>query len=497
MFYKFYNKQSSAASCRKNRKENLMRLPEAFTDRMKQMLGAEFDDFVASYDLPRYHGLRVNTLKVPVSEFVKISPFALEPVPWASEGFYTGEDNRPAKHPYYHAGLYYIQEPSAMITAAVLDPRPGDRVLDLCAAPGGKSTQIAARLAGKGVLVSNDINFERIKGLVRNLEMFGVRNYIVLHELPARLAERFRGYFDKIVVDAPCSGEGMFRKDPFAVKSWGDYSIEKCAMMQKGILKHVSTMLKTGGHLVYSTCTFAPEENEGMINDFISKHPEFEPVEIRSVPGLDVPGLDTGRPEWAGAIEELRKNIRLWPHRIKGEGHFVALLQKTGSLKTGSPNTGAEPPAQVPEYMPPSPSEKELQDYHAFVEDSLTVRPEDLLPGTPVQTHSRLYMAPPGLPDLQGLKVIRSGWFLGELKKNRFKPVAPLALGLRKQDARRVLDFPSGSDEVIRYLKGETLDVKGEYGWNLVCVDGFPLGWAKQLKDRFNNYYPSGWRWMD
>jgi len=458
-----------------------MKLPEAFVNRMQHMLGPEFEEFLASYDRPRYYGLRVNTLKISVEHFVKISPFELEPILWTREGFYIGEEDRPAKHPYYHAGLYYIQEPSAMVTVAVLEPQPGDRVLDLCAAPGGKSTQIAARLACKGVLVANDVSNERIKGLVRNLEMFGVKNYIVVNELPKRLAEKFRGYFDKIVVDAPCSGEGMFRKDPYAVKSWGDFSIEKCTGMQKSILRHCSAMLKPGGYIVYSTCTFAPEENEGMINDFITRNPEFELVEIRRLPGFE-----PGRPEWAGAGEELRKSIRLWPHKIKGEGHFVALLKKTdGDTRV------------VPEHEPPSPPAETLRGYYDFVEDTLNVSIESGPHGRLIRRHSKLYLAPAGLPDLQGLKVIRPGWFLGELQKDRFKPVAPLALGLKKDDVKRVLDFPSDSGEVIRYLKGETLNVTGEWGWNVVCVDGFPLGWAKQLKDRLNNYYPSGWRWLD
>lgn len=454
-----------------------MKLPEAFVNRMRHMLGPDFEAFMASYDEPRYYGLRVNTLKIAVEEFKKISPFSLEPVPWAREGFYIGGDDRPAKHPYYHAGLYYIQEPSAMTTIAVLDPKPGDRVLDLCAAPGGKSTQIAARLAGQGILVANDVNHERVKGLVRNLDMFGVRNHIILNELPMRLAEHFTGFFDKIVIDAPCSGEGMFRKDAFAVKSWGEFSVEKCTQMQKSILKFASAMLKPGGYIVYSTCTFAPEENEGMIDNFIGGNPEFEVAEIQTFPGVSA-----GRPEWAGAAEQVRKSIRLWPHRIKGEGHFVALLRKTG----GEGET-------APECVPAAPPEEDLKDFYDFVEDVLNTP----LQGNLIQNHSRLYMVPQGLPDLRGLKIVRPGWYLGELKKNRFKPAAPLALGLKKQDARRVLDFPSDSGEVIRYLKGETLNLTGDRGWNMVCVDGFPLGWAKQLQDMLNNYYPSGWRWMD
>lgn len=454
-----------------------MKLPEAFTNRMQHMLGNEFPAFMASYDQPRHYGIRVNTLKAGVEEFKKISPFDLEPVPWAEEGFYIAGDHRPAKHPYYHAGLYYIQEPSAMVTVAVLDPKPGDRVLDLCAAPGGKSTQIAARLARKGVLVANDVNRERLKSLVRNLDMFGVTNHVVLNEVPVRLVQNFAGYFDKIVIDAPCSGEGMFRKDPFAVKSWAEYSVEKCCMMQRSILKVASDLLKPGGYIVYSTCTFAPAENEGMIDEFIKDNPEFELVDIPRFPGFS-----SGCPEWADAGAELRRSIRLWPHKIRGEGHFVALLRKTDGDEKA-----------VASHQPISPSENELKDYYDFVRDTLN----GPLSGHLRQNQSRLYMVPEGLPDLQGLKVVRPGWYLGELKKNRFRPVNSLALGLSKKDAQRTLDFSSGSEEVIRYLKGETLNITGERGWLVVCVDGYPLGWAKQLKDMLNNYYPSGWRWLD
>lgn len=454
-----------------------MKLPEAFISRMQQMLGTEFEEFLASYEMPRYNGVRINTLKVAVEEFKRLSPFQLEPVPWTSEGFYTGIDARPAKHPYYHAGLYYIQEPSAMITAEVLNPEPGDKVLDLCAAPGGKSTQIAARLAGDGLLVANDIKGERLKGLVRNLEIFGVRNSIILNELPARLAQRFPFYFDKIVIDAPCSGEGMFRKDPHAVKSWGEFSVEKCTVMQNGILKYASEMLKPGGLIIYSTCTFAPEENEGMIDRFLKANTEFEVVDI-----THFPGLSPGRPEWAEANESLSRTGRLWPHKIRGEGHFVALLRKTdGDFH------------ELKEYKQNSPPFEEIKDFYTFTDDNLNALLEDSM----VQRNSKLYAVPAGIPDLAGLKVTRPGWLLGELKKNRFKPAASLAMGLKKKDARRSLDFPSQSPELMRYLKGETLNMTGERGWTLVCVDGFPLGWAKQLADMLSNYYSAGWRWMD
>lgn len=456
-----------------------MKLPIEFTQRMEQMLGPEFEAFMDSYNLPRNYGLRVNTLKLSVEDFKKISPFELEPVDWAPEGFYVQEDARPAKHPYYHAGLYYIQEPSAMITVSVLDPKPGDKVLDLCAAPGGKSTQIAARLAGQGLLVSNDVSNQRIRALVRNLELFGVRNHIVLNETPANIAKRFPCYFDKIAIDAPCSGEGMFRKDPFAVKSWDNYSVEKCTNMQRSILKTISGMLKPGGHVVYSTCTFNADENEAMMAYLLAKSPELELVEIKKIPGMR-----DALPQLAGGNPELSKAARLWPHLIRGEGHFVALLRK----KDGEEKT-------IFQGQLPIPDKASIEDYRNFISDAVTADPEPQ--GQLAHFNSRLYMVPDDLPDLSGIKVVRPGWYLGELKKNRFKPSTPMALGLSKKDAVRVLDFDKDSVEVIKYLKGETLNILGEWGWTLVCVDGYPLGWAKQLKDMLNNYYPAGWRWLD
>jgi NOL1/NOP2/fmu family ribosome biogenesis protein len=276
----------------------------------------------------------------------------------------------------------------------------------------------------------------------------------------------------------------MFRKDPLAVRSWGDFSIDKCTGMQRSILKQVPVMLKPGGRLVYSTCTFSPEENEGMIDTFIKDNPEFEVMHIETIE--DIEGLAPGRPDWADAGDSLDRSIRLWPHRIKGEGHFVTLLKKREDCEDA-----------VTEYRSPPPPVANLEGYNDFVQDSLEIKPEEVFQGSLIQHYSKLYLAPEGAPDLRGLKVVRPGWFLGELQKDRFKPGAPLALGLKKEHAKRVLDFPSDSQEVIRYLKGETLEMTGEYGWNLVCVDGFPLGWAKILRDRFNNYYPSGWRWLD
>jgi len=303
-----------------------MKLPLEFTDKMNRLLGEkEFDLFIESFNKPRYYGLRVNTLKISVEDFLKTSPFVLEPVPWTRDGFYYEEGSSPGRHPYYYAGLYYIQEPSAMLPGAVLDAQPGEWVLDLCAAPGGKTAQIAAAMQGQGLLVANDINTDRVKALVKNVELCGIRNAIITNETPQKLSESFTGCFDRILIDAPCSGEGMFRKDEEAIRSWERFKCDRCAGMQRDILDYVDRMLKPGGYVVYSTCTFSPEEDEIMISEFLDKHGNYELLEVPKTAGIE-----DGRPEWSGGNIELRKTARLWPHRIKGEGHFVALLRKSG-----------------------------------------------------------------------------------------------------------------------------------------------------------------------
>ncbi|QDH22692.1 RsmB/NOP family class I SAM-dependent RNA methyltransferase [Saccharibacillus brassicae] len=357
-----------------------IQLPPLFESRMQRWLGSEYESFIASYDRPRYAGIRVNTLKIDADEFLAASPFGLKPIPWCETGYYIDENQRPGKHPYYHAGLYYIQEPSAMEPAEALRPEPGDRVLDLCAAPGGKSTQIAAKLRGEGILVTNDISAERTKALAKNIEMSGVRNAVVLNETPERIAEKFPAYFDKILIDAPCSGEGMFRKDPDAVRQWEKHSVEVCTVMQRDILDTVASMLASGGRIVYSTCTFSPEENEAMIALFLARHPDFAVGELPHSP-LFAPG----RPEWAaglvesggglspllheaapggepllsrpGALAPTARAARIWPHLAEGEGHFVCVLEHTGekaaracAAGTAGPLVGAgeERPAEAP-----------------------------------------------------------------------------------------------------------------------------------------------------
>jgi 16S rRNA C967 or C1407 C5-methylase (RsmB/RsmF family)/NOL1/NOP2/fmu family ribosome biogenesis protein len=495
-------------------------LPEAFCKRMLGLLGEEeYNTYLASYGEERFYGLRSNPLKSGSSQaLLEKTGFHLTPVPWAPSGFYYEEGDRPGKHPYYHAGLYYIQEPSAMIPAELLDVRPGDRVLDLCAAPGGKTTQLAGKLDGRGVIVTNDNSLDRVKALAKNVELSGIRNALVMHETPDRLAERWPGYFNKILIDAPCSGEGMFRKEESMIRQWERHSVEKCAAMQEPILEGAARLLAPGGRMVYSTCTFSPEENEGMIAAFLRSHPDF-----KVIPAEAVHGFVNGRPEWAASLRdaavpdeaelETAGAIRLWPHRIRGEGHFAVILEKSGQASTEAFLAAEEPRRTKRDRQGDSRKDKgrraadlsgplDLTSWEQFCRDALTGTPA----GSTLLFGEHLYLAPVDSPSAEGLKTFRPGWYVGDLKKGRFEPSHALAMGLSISEARRVLSLDSRSETVIRYLKGETLfigetelivrDGAASKGFVLVCVDGFPLGWGRWAQGMLKNDYPPGWRWV-
>lgn len=454
-----------------------MKLPVEFLNKMKNLMKEnEYEEFLESYNQPRHYGLRVNTLKISVEDFLRISPFSLEPIPWTKDGFYYKEGENPGRHPYYHAGLYYIQEPSAMLPGAVMDAQPGECVLDLCAAPGGKTVQMAAAMKGQGLLVANDISADRVKALVKNIELCGIRNAVVTNETPEKLAGNFKGFFDRILVDAPCSGEGMFRKDEDAARSWENFKCEKCAGMQRDILDHVDKMLKPGGYMVYSTCTFSPEEDEAMIAEFMDKQGNYE---ICPIP--KVAGIADGRPEWANGNPELAKTARLWPHRMKGEGHFVALLRKKPAA-VGTPNRSS--------FV--NPKNIKLDSFYAFVRENLNSEIEGVFD----MKGSNLYCLPYQLPDLSGLKVAKFGWYLGEFFKDKFEPSHSMVIALAQRDLKNVMDLGRDDRMVLSYLKGETLMIEGKKGYTAICVDGYTLGWAKQTGDMLKNMYPKGWRKM-
>ena len=483
-------------------------LPEKFLERMQNMLGEEYPAFLESLSGKRYRALRLNPLKTRIQEGKEKLPFALSPVPWTKNGFYYEEEEQPGKHPYHEAGLYYIQEPSAMapvpclmeepasaaaipeqqedVSAAAIpeqqeEPVSSERILDLCAAPGGKSTQIAEYMRGRGMLITNEIHPQRAKILSENIERMGISNAIVLNETPESLSKRFIAFFDRILVDAPCSGEGMFRKNDNAGEEWSEENVALCAERQDGILDCAATMLKPGGRLVYSTCTFAPAEDEGSVSRFLETHPDFC----------------------------LEKEERLMPHKIKGEGHFLAVLHREGGQLSSAATAGTEKSLTL----------KDCREFLDFAKEALTIPAEELTEGKILlRFGEQLYLAPAETPSLRGLKVLRPGLHLGTVKKNRFEPSHALALFLKKEQVVHAVNLACDGTAVRKYLEGQTLtigagcdvemahiitrgrmaaeqaDVSLPKGWCLVCVDGYSLGWGKAAGAVLKNHYPKGLR---
>ena len=427
-------------------------LPEEFLNRMKVQLGEEYPAFLASLERPRAVALRFNPLKgeMPALSFVG------ENVPWEPMGYYYDPQSRPGLHPYHEAGVYYLQEASAMAPVQLLNPQPGERVCDLCAAPGGKTTQIAGRMMGDGFLLCNEINPKRAKILSRNIERMGVANSLVTNEHPQRLAEKLPGYFDRVLIDAPCSGEGMFRKEEAAVTDWSEETVQMCARRQAEILHSGATLVRPGGRLVYSTCTFAPEENELAIAAFLREHPDFEPETVHA-PWF-APG-DMG-------------TFRMWPHKLLGEGHFAAVLRRKGEKESAGQGSAGE---------------KLPKEWLAFAKD-LGI---DLPAGKAIRFGQSLFWAPEDLPDLRGLKVLRPGLELGEMKKDRFEPAHALALWLGQ--CGRMVDLHPEEDQIASYMEGNVIPCT-QKGWCLVTVGGYSIGWGKGDGAQLKNHYPKGLR---
>ena len=427
-------------------------LPEKFLERIKQQLGDEYDAFLSSLERPRAVALRFNPLKGDRPAL----PFVGKPVPWESDGFYYDPNSRPGLHVFHEAGVYYLQEASAMAPVYLLDPQPGERVCDLCAAPGGKTTQIAGRMMGKGFLLCNEINPKRAKILSRNIERMAVPNALVTNEHPANLAQRFPGSFDKVLIDAPCSGEGMFRKEEAAVTDWSVETVEMCARRQAEILHSGAQMVRPGGRLVYSTCTFAPEEDELAVAAFLESHPDFEP-EVIEAPWF-VPGENGSH--------------RMWPHKLLGEGHFAAVFRKKGDEECEfTPIQGVKLPKVWQQFA------KELDI--------------ELPEGSAVLFGETLYWTPEGMPEIGRLKVLRPGLELGTVKKDRFEPAHALALWLK--DCKNIQDYPADSKEMADYIHGNVVP-SGIRGWTLVTADGYSIGWGKGDGNVLKNHYPKGLR---
>lgn len=457
-----------------------MHLPATFKEKMKQLLQEEYDSFMKIYHEAKTQGLRLNPLKGNLKKIKPLLPFTLEPIPWTRTGYYYDDPDRPGKHPYHEAGLYYIQEPSAMAVGEFVEAKPSEWVLDLCAAPGGKTTHIAGQMKGEGILFTNEIHPTRVKRLVSNVERMGIQHAIVLNDSPENLAKRLVEVFDRVIVDAPCSGEGMFRKYDQAIETWNEDKVIQCARLQKEILTEAAKMVKPGGRLVFSTCTFSPEENEQVIEWFLTNHDDFK-VEIMTAH----PSFSEGRVEWTNKeTEAVRHTFRLWPHRLKGEGHYIAVLRKDGDGKR-----------QVLKPM----KTKTIHDsafslYKAFAKKTLVNGPEDRL----ILNGSHVYRVPQETPKLDKLNVARLGVHLGENKKNRFEPSHAFAHILTPDDVKQYVNLEVNDSRVYQYLKGETIRVDQNLnGWVLVCVDGYSLGWGKASHGMLKNHYPKGLRWLN
>lgn len=469
-------------------------LPESFLNRMAGLLGGEYQSFLASLMLPALTGLRVNTLKLSPEEFLQLFPAQLSGISWCPTGYIVefGDEITaavsPGKHPYHTAGLYYLQEPSAMAAAEVLAPQPGESVLDLAAAPGGKATHLAALMHNAGLLVANEIHPKRVWDLVENLERCGVTNAIVTNENPEKLANTFGEYFDRVLLDAPCSGEGMFRKSEAARREWKPGLVASCAFRQSTILDQAARMLKPGGHLAYTTCTFSVEENEGVIVGFLSRHPEFDLVPI--TPAL---GFQPAVSAWIDlpASNNLERAIRIWPHLSQGEGHFIALLVKQELIKS-------EDATQIGKYQRkkkghsnfslPQSARFLLDDFCRHNLDRAFESSRLILDG------SYIHQLPEITPNLAGLNVIRPGWWLGTINKGRFTPSHSLALGIKTPQVRHILPLQIANPQLSTYLAGESISNVGQDGWVLVTVDGYPLGWGKRVQNVIKNFYPHGLR---
>lgn len=459
-----------------------MNLPIEFEKKMKAFLGNEWDDFLYSYDNNRFQALRFNTLKVQSPKermrILKVLGISSDKrVSWANEAYYFDENVRPGKHPYHEMGLYYIQEPSAMSAAALLAPKPGMRVLDLCAAPGGKSTQLATYLGDSGLLVSNEINTQRSRILSQNIERMGIKNAIVTNEDSFVLASHFPGFFNAIQVDAPCSGEGMFRKLPEAIEQWSMENVAICAARQKEILDNAAVMLKPGGVIVYSTCTFSREENEDVIEYFLERHTDF-------------------------TLEEME---RFWPHKVDGEGHFVAKLVRRGCVDTGFKSDRQTKKIKNNKNRKnetkPALTKENMKLLSEFLDETIS---EDMTAWIKnsrlVMFGEQLYRLPDMEVDIKGLKVQRAGLHIGEFKKQRFEPSHSLALALKLNDAKNLVKLTCDNPQTIGFFNGQSVMLSDEQaaeckkGWALVCVDGYPAGWGKVNGTQVKNHYPKGLR---
>lgn len=453
-----------------------MELPTDFVTKYTKLLGDDAPAFFASYDKPSQSGYRFNPLDIVPDD---LNLPREQPIAYSPHGYVGKVAGNGIAHV---AGAVYSQEPSAQLVGAVAAAQPGMTVLDLCAAPGGKSTFLAGDMGNTGVLVSNEINLGRARILASNIERWGNTNVIVTNHDPASLAQALPQTFDLILVDAPCSGEGMFRKDPEAMSYWDTDYPAACAKRQREILTEAIKMLKPGGRLVYSTCTFAPEEDEQIIAWLC------QTTALTVVPIKKLPGMDDGRPEWAEGFAEVQGAVRLWPHHQNGEGHFVCQLQLPGDPVVATPRTKKK--GKKGGRLRSAVSREQQQLWQDWAQANLTTTPD----GTLHLMGEQLYLLPNGAPDISHLRTVRPGLHLGTLKKNRFEPSHSLATAIQPADFKLVV--PVTDEEYAHYRHGETLNRPDLKQKQTVLLTNHGLGFAlgRLVNGTIKNLYPKGLR---
>lgn len=467
-------------------------LPAAFLEEMEELFKtlpgvsvSELPVFSGSLMEERSYGLRRNPLKYAKEEFEKNMPFALEKIPWVEEGYFYQRAEQPGKSAYHEAGAFYIQEPSAMIAVEILGAKPGEFIADLCAAPGGKSTQIAGQMRGEGLLVCNEYVPARAEILAQNLERMGVANCVIFKEDVGRMAERLPLFFDRVLVDAPCSGSGMFRKEEEALLQWSPENVRMCAERQLEILNHAAGMVRPGGVLVYSTCSFSEREDEGVVERFLQGHEEFSLDETAVTKELLDAGVCPGG---------LPGTVRMWPHKLRGEGHFAARLVKTGAgMESGKARIKQVVYVKKGKTKDKN-GQQEMRNYfqdfcEQYVDGSYLEKLEEK--GKLVWRKEHLFLEPEHFPELGNLRLLRGGLYLGEAKKGRFEPSHTWAMTLKKEDVRQWMEM---NDPTV-YLRGETVENEDSLkGWVLMLWQGKPLGWGKAGSGTVKNHYPKGLR---
>ena len=461
-------------------------LPPEFVNTVDSLLKGDAPQFwQALAGAPLNTGLRINPNKTELNLLQQEISADFSPLPWEENGYRVDQTEGLGKHPYHAAGMYYLQEPSAMVPVSILDPQPGERVLDLCAAPGGKTTQIASKMSNKGYIVANDPNPQRVQALGRNIERWGSRNISIVNETPQRLVDHFGEYFDRVLVDAPCSGEGTFRTRPGEIKKWSPQLSQRLAAIQDEILWFAGKLVRPGGILVYSTCTFNQLENEGTILRFLDKKPGFN---IELIP--PVTGYSPGIPFTQSNPIDLSRPVRIWPHITNGEGHFIARMKKTeADLKSDLPKKYSNNPIDL----------EQMSIYKEFFENNLALTSwtRDISPGDQglAVYGNRLYWVASGSPALEGLKIHHWGWWLGTFRSDRFIPSPALATGIKRADAQKVLEFSIGEPDLAAYQRGSPIKISEDdnfpSSWVLVTVTGNPLGWGKVQKGRLKSYFPN------